>query len=218
MQKVYFISGLGADERLFQYLNLEGIEPVFIPWIEPLFEEKIEDYAQRMTTFITTPNPIIVGVSFGGMMTVEIAKRIDYQQIILISSAKNRLDLPWHYRLSGRLNLHKIMPVHFFKSIKFLRYFAFNVKQDFEKKLLDDMADITSLNFQNWAINVITKWQFEKILPRLTHIHGTADKVLPNYKSADILIDNGGHFMVVNEAERVIFELRKLIFEGKYRK
>jgi esterase/lipase len=203
---------LGADERLFQYLNLEGIEPVFIPWIEPLFEEKIEDYAQRMTTFITTPKPIIVGVSFGGMMTVEMAKHIDYQQIILISSAKNRLNLPWHYRLSGRLNLHKIMPVHFFKNIKFLRYFAFNVKQDFEKKLLDDMADITSLNFQNWAINVVTKWQFEKKLPRLTHIHGTADKVLPNYSSANILIKNGGHFMVVNEAESVSFELKKLIF------
>jgi pimeloyl-ACP methyl ester carboxylesterase len=133
MRKVYFISGLGADARLFQYLDLNGIEPVFIPWIEPLFEEKIEDYAQRMTTFITTPNPIIVGVSFGGMMTVEIAKRIDYQQIILISSAKNRLDLPWHYRLSGHLNLHKIMPVHFFKNIKFLRYFDFNVQEDFEK-------------------------------------------------------------------------------------
>jgi esterase/lipase len=203
---------LGADERLFQYLNLEGIEPFFIPWIEPLFEEKIEDYAQRMTTFITTPKPIIVGVSFGGMMTVEIAKLVDYQQIILISSAKNRLDLPWHYRLSGHLNLHKIMPVHFFKNIKFLRYFAFNVKQDFEKKLLDDMADITSLNFQNWAINVITKWQFEKILPRLTHIHGTADKVLPHYKSADILIEHGGHFMIVNKAERVSFELKKIIF------
>ena len=207
---------MGADERLFQYLNLDGIEPVFIPWIEPHFDEKIDDYAQRMSTFITTSNPIIVGVSFGGMMTVEIAKRIDYQQIILISSAKNRLDLPWHYRLSGRLNLHKIMPIHFFKNIKFLRYFAFNVKQDFEKKLLDDMADITSLNFQNWAIDVISKWQFDKILPRLTHMHGTADKVLPNYKSADILIEEGGHFMVVNKAERVSFELRKVIFEQKY--
>ena len=53
----------------------------------------------------------------------------------------------------------------------------------------------------------------EKNLPRLTHIHGTADKVLPNYKSADILIEKGGHFMVVNEAERVSFELRKLILE-----
>jgi esterase/lipase len=207
---------LGADERLFQYLDLDGIEPIFIPWIEPLFEEKIEAYAQRMTTFITTPKPIIVGVSFGGMMTVEIAKLVDYQQIILISSAKNRLDLPWHYRLSGYLNLHKIMPIHFFKNIKFLRYFAFNVKQDFEKKLLDDMADIMSLNFQNWAINVITKWQFEKTLPRLTHIHGTADKVLSHYKSADILIENGGHFMIVNKAERVSFELKKLIFQGKY--
>jgi esterase/lipase len=216
MQKVYFISGLGADERLFQYLNLEGIEPVFIPWIEPLFEEKIEDYAQRMTTFITTPNPIIVGVSFGGMMTVEIAKIIDYQQIILISSAKNSLDLPWHYRLSGHLNLHKIFPIHFLKNIKFLRYFAFNVKEDFEKKLLNDMADITSLNFQNWAINVIAKWQFKKLLSRLTHIHGTADKVLPHYKTADILIEKGGHFMVVNEAKRVSLELKQLILDQKY--
>jgi esterase/lipase len=211
MQKVYFISGLGADERIFQYLNLEGIEPVFIQWLEPFSKEKIEDYAKRMLAFITTPNPIIVGLSFGGIIAVEIAQQIDYQQIILISSAKNKFDLPWHYRLSGRLGLHNILPLHFFKNIKFMRYFAFNATKHFEQKLLDDMLNITSLQFQNWAINVITKWQFEKTTPHLTHIHGTADKVLPNYQSANILIENGGHLMIVSQAESISLELKKLI-------
>ena len=133
MQKVYFISGLGADERVFQYLNLEGIEPVFIQWLEPLSNEKIENYAARMSAFITTPRPLIVGLSFGGMITIEIAKSIDYQQIILISSAKNRYDLPLLYRLSGRFNLHKILPIHFVKNIKILRYFTFGIKTKSEK-------------------------------------------------------------------------------------
>jgi hypothetical protein len=50
MQKVYFISGLGADERIFQYLNLEGIEPVFIQWLEPFSKEKIFICQMRQNT------------------------------------------------------------------------------------------------------------------------------------------------------------------------
>ena len=42
---------------------------------------------------ITTEKPIILGVSFGGMLAIEIAKAIDCEQVILVSSAKTRLRL-----------------------------------------------------------------------------------------------------------------------------
>ena len=47
--KVYFISGLAADKRIFKNLRLpEGFEPVYLDWISPLKDESLRDYALRL--------------------------------------------------------------------------------------------------------------------------------------------------------------------------
>ena len=109
-EHIYLISGLGADERVFQNLDFGRLKPKFIKWIEPKDNETIQEYALRLSEQIDTNKPIILGVSFGGMIAIEIAKQIDYQQVILISSAKTKTEIPLIYRISGRLKLHKIIP------------------------------------------------------------------------------------------------------------
>jgi pimeloyl-ACP methyl ester carboxylesterase len=74
VNKVYFISGLCADKRAFSFLNLSFCEPVFINWIQPLKNESLSAYALRLKEQIRDDNPIIVGVSFGGMLATEMAK------------------------------------------------------------------------------------------------------------------------------------------------
>ena len=68
MRKVYVFSGLGADERVFKFLDW-GIDnqPIFIKWIEPLKNEPLKDYVLRLSSQIESPNPILVGMSFGGI-------------------------------------------------------------------------------------------------------------------------------------------------------
>jgi len=39
--QVYFLSGLGADKRIFELLNLSFCEPVFIDWIPPQQNETL---------------------------------------------------------------------------------------------------------------------------------------------------------------------------------
>lgn len=96
--KIYFLSGLGADESVFKALHLPGVERVYLNWIEPLPKESMEAYAQRMANRIAEPNPIIIGLSFGGMMAMEIAKLITVKQLILVSSAKTAKELPPYFR------------------------------------------------------------------------------------------------------------------------
>jgi len=43
---IYFISGLGADERVFQFLDLSDIKKVFIKWITPQINEELSAYAE----------------------------------------------------------------------------------------------------------------------------------------------------------------------------
>ena len=91
MKTVYVFSGLGADERVFCKINFSGYTVHFIQWIAPKKNEAIEDYSLRLTAQITKENPILVGLSFGGMMAVEVAKHISTEKIIIISSAKSKM-------------------------------------------------------------------------------------------------------------------------------
>ena len=49
--KIYAISGLGADKRVFQFLKLEH-EFIPIDWIDPLKNESIAEYAKRFSSII----------------------------------------------------------------------------------------------------------------------------------------------------------------------
>ena len=48
-EHIYLISGLGADERVFQNLDFGRLKPTFIKWIEPIKNETIEEYALRLS-------------------------------------------------------------------------------------------------------------------------------------------------------------------------
>ena len=89
MQKVYFISGLGADKRAFSLLDLSFCEAVFVEWIDPLKNESLKDYAMRLRQQIPDYHPTIVGVSFGGMLATEMAKTDEEIKAIIIASNKS---------------------------------------------------------------------------------------------------------------------------------
>src|SRR4051794_38398999 len=100
MQTIYCISGLGANEKVFQFLDLSFAKPVFIHWLTPIENETLPQYAMRLKEeFITEPAPIIFGLSLGGMMAVEIAKAIPSSKAILISSAKTKKEIPFYWRM-----------------------------------------------------------------------------------------------------------------------
>jgi hypothetical protein len=69
-RNLYLFSGLGADRRIFQKLDLSGYIVHYIEWIPPLGDESIEHYASRISNQIKEPNPVLIGLSFGGMMAV----------------------------------------------------------------------------------------------------------------------------------------------------
>ena len=94
MKTIYCISGLGADDRAFSKLEINNYSLKVIPWLEPHKKETIQHYAKRMRAGIDSDNPILMGLSFGGMVCIEIAKQIPVQKIIIISSIKSFLELP----------------------------------------------------------------------------------------------------------------------------
>src|SRR6266487_4519719 len=99
MMKVYFISGLAADKRVFKHIQLPpGFEAVHLDWISPQKDESLANYALRLADNINRNEPFaLVGLSFGGMLATEIAKRYHPAATILISSVPVSTQLPGYY-------------------------------------------------------------------------------------------------------------------------
>jgi esterase/lipase len=211
--KVYFISGLGADEKAFQALDLPDIEKIHLNWTSPLHNESIESYAKRMADRITEENPVIIGLSFGGMMAIEIAKIISVQQIIIISSAKGKMELPPYFSMCRYLPLHKILPLRAISLNEKAMLYIFGTRNEQQKQNLINIINNTVQGFNNWAIDRIVKWKNTEVPKNLVHIHGDADKLLPfRYVKADYTIPNGGHFMIVNQANDISAIIQNLLF------
>ncbi len=213
MTTIYLISGLGADASVFQKLDFGDFKPKFIEWIEPRQDETIQDYAFRFSGQIEADKPILVGVSFGGMLAVEIAKIIDCQKVILISSATTRNEIPFIYRFFGQLGLHRLIPVGFLKHANMLTYWLFGMQTKAEKELLKGILRDTDPVFLKWAMNAIVQWKNEVAIPGLVHLHGDADRILPigNIRHTDFIVSGGGHLMVYSKAKRINRILKKIL-------
>jgi len=116
--KVYFISGLAADGRVFKNLRLpEGFEPIYLDWISPLKDESLHDYSLRLAKEIDTSEKfVLVGLSMGGMVAVEIANQLHARLTIIIASIPVSHQLPYYFRIGARLYLHKMIPIGLVKN------------------------------------------------------------------------------------------------------
>lgn len=209
---LYFISGLGADKHAFDRIKLkEGTTVHFLEWMEPELNESIQHYAQRMAQDIDTSKPFcLVGLSFGGIMSIEIAKLIKPEKIFIVSSICKHDQLPKVLRLGGKLNLHKIGLIPTLKNSTTMLYWLFGVHTPKMKEYLKSMIDKTTTSYLQWSMDVILKWQQHEKLSNLIHIHGDSDKLFPiQGLKPDYTISRGSHFMILTHASRISDILNK---------
>ena len=205
MKHIYCISGFGADERVFAKVNWGEHDVHFIQWKIPAKHETIESYATRMLQKISHPNPVLVGLSFGGMMSVEIAKQIPVEKIILVSSVCCRRELPFYMKLTSLLNLNRLIPMKPYSILEPLENYNLGVKDKEQKKLLREYRKNLDLQYSNWAIDKVVNWQNTWRPPNFIHIHGTQDHIFPirYIIKPDYVIKNGGHLLLMNNADEV---------------
>ena len=200
MEKIYLISGLGADERVFRYLELKKYEKCTVKWIKPQDNESLQDYCKRLLPQIDSPNPVIAGLSFGGIVANEIAKLIPVKQVILISSVRSWHEVPWFYRLG----LHRFVPWGVTPRLRiFLKYY-FQMATAEHMKLMMDMARSSPPAFMGWVAHAAVNWRGE-VMPGFKQIHGDRDLTFPLsfIKQPDRVIKGTGHAMIIQRAKEV---------------
>ena len=210
MNKIYIFSGLGVDRRVFDNIDFSDLNIVFVDWIDPLEKESFERYAFRISEDFEKDS-ILIGLSFGGMLAVEVSKIIPVKMVILIASAKNKNELPKWFLFAGKLKLNRIVPSSLLKTTNFVTNWLFGVNTPAEKLLLKNIIKDTNPTFLKWAINQIVNWKNLTVPQNCIHIHGINDRILPSkHLKVDYTIKNGGHFMTVNKAKEIEIIIKKL--------
>lgn len=213
-KNVYIFSGLGADERVFQHLDLSDYATTFIRWEVPQKRETIENYARRLLPQITSIRPTLIGLSFGGLIAIEIAKQIDTEQVILLASIKTKNEIPFYYRWGGKLMLHKLLPTNLLKGKNYFSKWVFRNSSDAERHLMESIFAGTNPIFLRWAIDQVVRWENQIQLENIQHIHGSADRILPfRYVICDIEIKNAGHLLTLKNAAEISRILRTIILQ-----
>ncbi|MFT3747602.1 MAG: alpha/beta hydrolase [Agriterribacter sp.] len=220
MKTVYCICGLGADERIFSKLTWQPDTDVhYIQWLVPEKDEGLETYAKRMAAQITcTGDFTLIGVSFGGIMAIEITRIMPVKKLILISSIETHHQLPTWMKLCGKLRLYRLIPTGVLHDIRPLKlfepienYFLGSYTQD-QKVLAREFRKNVNPYYLKWSIRQILHWKNERVIKNFYHIHGTADRIFPIKKIKPThSIEAGRHFMLYHKPEEVSEVLKKII-------
>lgn len=204
---IYFVPGLAASTTIFEYLKFpkEEFELHYLDWLIPESEnENISSYAKRMCNRISHKDPILVGVSFGGVMVQEMSKIIHSKKTIIISSVKSKKELPKRLQVAKATKAYKLFPAKAVTNIEDFSKFAFG---DFAKKRVELYRKYLSMRdekYLSWAIHNVLHWQQEEPIAEVEHIHGNKDGVFPiKYINNCTTIEGGTHTMILNKAKQI---------------
>lgn len=202
---IYCIPGLGLDHRVFGKLDIQNAELRFLDFIEPLKNEKIADYAKRLSDSIEEERFCLLGMSLGGILSVEISRIRKVNHLFLLSTIKNNTEMPTILKYIDKLPaINKTASkLAIDASVAFKPYY--DKSDSAGNRLFDTMIHGASHELLAWGVKVIANWEFnEEINCPFYHLHGTADLIFPikNIDKAETVI-GATHYMVYNNAEEL---------------
>ena len=204
---IYFMPGLAAGPEIFENLELSTAlyEFHYLTWKKPLaLEETIANYTMRMAEEIKHEKPVLVGVSFGGIIVQEMSKFIDVQKIIIISSVKSTSELPKRLKIASKSKIYKLFPTSIVTNFEdYAKYF---VGKSLEKKakIYKKYLSVRGKKYIKWSIHNVINWRQKEPMEGIVHIHGTEDNIFPfkNIKNC-IKIDEGNHSMILLKPKQI---------------
>lgn len=212
---VYFMPGLAASTTIFEHIKLpkEQFEMYFLEWFLPNDKESIESYAKRMNEKILHENPILIGVSFGGILVQEMAKLRKVNKVIIISSIKSNTELPTRLKVAKATKAYKLLPTQLLSNVELLVKYAFGNNIVAKRlKLYEKYLSVTDKKYLDWAIENTLIWSQKKPDKNVIHIHGDADAVFPIKHIQNCIVVKGGtHIMIITKFKWLNENLPNLI-------
>ncbi|ADV47441.1 alpha/beta hydrolase [Cellulophaga sp. E16_2] len=215
---VYFMPGMAASSLIFEHIALP--EDLFtihkLEWSIPEKGISLVDYAKLMCEQVTEANPVLIGVSFGGLLVQEMARYIKTRKVIIISSVKSSLELPKRMQFAKYTKIHKLLPTGLVSNVELLAKYAFGETAVKRLELYERYLSVRDKYYIDWCIDNVVNWKEGVELPDLVHIQGDSDPVFPvaNIKNC-ILVKNGTHTMIIHRYKWFNEHLPTIILQNK---
>ena len=223
--KLILLPALGADQELFKKQKLALKDRLFIPEYPPAFpNESIEEYADRWVERLIAEESNsekhevwIGGVSFGGMMALELARQFQKKGfqlggIFLISAPRTSAQITKQFK--AQVATLKVLPevtVRMGMKTLGVSYFARSeLLSEDDTRSLVAMVSRMNYEFFNWAAQAAAKWSFtdSKLsgLAPIYQIHGRKDSVIPrpSEKFSDVtILTEAAHLIPLTYADEL---------------
>ena len=220
------VSGLAADENIFQRQISAFREVIPVTWVEATSADTLEDYADRLAASIAgrvgNRPCYVAGLSLGGMMAPMIAQHFETKACILIATIRKPSEFPRRYRAFYFFCRHMprlILCGHFL--VKHVARCLMPLARRFRSQerviILQQLFGCKSRFFAqqlrmmfSWALDP-KSWRHDFTLDPserypfpLYQIHGRHDHVLMcNHTKPDQIIEGGRHVLPLYKADEV---------------
>ncbi|MBE8728041.1 alpha/beta hydrolase [Flavobacterium hungaricum] len=213
---VYFMPGLAASPSIFERIKLDEtiFEICFLEWEIPHPKEALSDYALRISKNIKHENPVLIGVSFGGILVQEMAKYINARKVIIISSVRSNAEFPRRMKIGKRTRAYKLIPMQIILNVEKLAKFSFGEKINKRIQLYEKFLSVRDIYYLQWAVETVIRWDRNQVDQKVIHIHGDNDHVFPiKYINSCIVVKGGTHIMILNKYKWLNENLPSIILE-----
>jgi len=209
------LPGIGVDARVFTIQQMQFPQLVVPEWLPPQRRESLPDYAARMAAACHPGRPCVVGgMSFGGMVALEMTRHLPAAACVLIASVKSADELPWTLRSLGVAafvlpNRTDWLVAGFGTALK---HTIGRVLPRRGQQLCNHLSRVRSPLIP-WAWRASLRWRPSGDWPcPVFHLHGDADPIFPSRRTTpDKVIPNGGHLLPVSHPYEVNEFLRRCL-------
>ena len=200
---VYFMPGMSANSLIFERIKIKGnFNFHYLEWIEPKKNECLKKYSIRFSKLIKHEFPILIGVSFGGILVQEISKIIHVKKIIIISSVKSKREFPVSMKVVKATKSYKILPVKWINDFESLISFVFGPRVKRKVELYRKYLSVRDEKYLSWAFKELIEWDQDKPLENIIHIHGSRDMIFPTLSIKNYVeVPDGDHAMILKKAD-----------------
>lgn len=206
--------GLAASSAIFERIVLpqEVFEMHLLEWEIPLPKESLTAYAKRIADKIKHEMPVLVGVSFGGILVQEIAAHIKARKVIIISSVRSNAEFPLRLKIAKTTKAYKLIPMSLILNLENLAKFSFGEKINQRIKLYEKFLSVRDIGYLEWAVEKVILWDRTVIDKSVIHIHGDLDDVFPiKYINECTIVKGGTHIMILSKYKWLNDHLPRII-------
>jgi len=208
--------GMAANASIFENIRLPESQFAThtLEWFVPERGMTLKHYAEKMCEKVQELNPVLLGVSFGGMLVQEMAKIIPVRKVIVVSSVKSKHELPKKMIFAKYTKVHKLLPTGLVNNVELLAKYAFGETVTKRLHLYEKYLSIRDKYYIDWSIDQIVNWAQDNPADNVVHIQGERDAVFPISNIADCIpVKNGTHTMIIHRARWFNEHLPTIILE-----